>query len=444
MQTIEEMRAEINQIMARLGSLKSQCTSEGREPTDEERDIAKGLLDRVDRLNELIAMEARIKGVHDHLAALEHGAANDPIKPDLDGGSRQNADRYMANLDAKDRFPSFGDQLLAIRSAATSGHIDARLNSIHRAVSGASEGVPSEGGFLVQPDFATELLTRTYDTGIIVPRCRKISVSGNGLKINAVDETSRTDGNRWGGILAYWKDEGGLKTKSKPKFRQMELSLKKLIGLCYATDELLEDAAALESVIMQGFSEEFGFMMDEAVLWGSGAGMPRGIMNCPCLISITRNTGGGSIDFQDIVNMWARMWGRSRQNSVWLINQDAEPGLMTMTLCATGGTGCGTPVYLPANGAADRPYATLFGRPVIPCEHCQTLGTSGDIILADFSQYLLIDKGAMQSAQSIHVRFIYDESVFRFVYRADGQCIWNAALTPRRGSNTLGPFVVLA
>ena len=37
-----------------------------------------------------------------------------------------------------------------------------------------------------------------------------------------------------------------------------------------------------------------------------------------------------------------------------------------------------------------------------------------------------------------------DESVFRLVYRCDGQPLWSAALTPFKGSNTLSPFVTLA
>ena len=66
------------------------------------------------------------------------------------------------------------------------------------------------------------------------------------------------------------------------------------------------------------------------------------------------------------------------------------------------------------------------------------------MILGDFSQYLLIDKGGINAASSIHVRFLYDESVFRFIYRVDGQPIWNKPITPYKGSNTLSPFVALA
>ena len=104
----------------------------------------------------------------------------------------------------------------------------------------------------------------------------------------------------------------------------------------------------------------------------------------------------------------------------------------------------GDPGGAPVFRAADLPKMTLFGRPIIVCEQCQSLGTAGDVILADLSQYLCITKGGMQTAQSIHVRFIYDETVFRFVYRVDGQPMWSSALTPYKGSDTIGPFFVVS
>lgn len=42
-----------------------------------------------------------------------------------------------------------------------------------------------------------------------------------------------------------------------------------------------------------------------------------------------------------------------------------------------------------------------------------------------------VDKGGVSQASSIHVRFLYDEQVFRFIYRVDGQPIWNTKLDER-------------
>ena len=81
---------------------------------------------------------------------------------------------------------------------------------------------------------------------------------------------------------------------------------------------------------------------------------------------------------------------------------------------------------------------------MIPFEQCSTLGTVGDIALVDYSQYALANKGGVQAAQSIHVAFLTDEVAFRWIYRVDGSPLWNAPLTPYKGSSTLSPFVVLA
>ncbi len=337
------------------------------------------------------------------------------------------------------RFASFGEQLLAAyRAAAPGGKIDERLST--RAASGLNETTPSDGGFLVQQDFVTELLKRTYETGILASKVKKIPIStnANGLKINAIDEDSRANGSRWGGVQTYWEGEADELTASKPKFRQMELSLKKLTGLCYATDELLQDASALEAVIRQAFAEEFGFKIDDAILTGSGEGEPLGILNGGSIVTVAKETSQTDIiTVENLIKMWNRLWSRSRANAVWYINQELEPYLYTLKVGDK-------PVYIPAGGLSEKPYGTLFGRPVVPLEQCSAAGDVGDIILADVGQYLLIDKGGVKAASSIHVRFLYDESVFRFIYRVDGKPIWNKPLTPYKGSASVSPFVTLA
>lgn len=341
--------------------------------------------------------------------------------------------------DTEKRFSSFGEQLMAAyRAAMPGGKVDERLST--RAASGLNETTPSDGGFLVQQDFVTELLKRTYETGILASKVKKIPIStnANGMKINAIDEDSRANGSRWGGVQTYWEGEADELTASKPKFRQMELSLKKLTGLCYATDELLQDAAALEAVIRQAFAEEFGFKIDDAILSGSGEGEPLGILNSGAIVTVAKEASQTeTITVENLIKMWNRLWSRSRANAVWYINQELEPYLYTLKIGDK-------PVYIPAGGLSEKPYGTLFGRPVVPIEQCSAAGEVGDIILADIGQYLLIDKGGVKSASSIHVRFLYDENVFRFIYRVDGKPIWTKPLTPYKGSATVSPYVTLA
>jgi len=107
------------------------------------------------------------------------------------------------------------------------------------------------------------------------------------------------------------------------------------------------------------------------------------------------------------------------------------------------GTG-GVPVYLPAGGASKEPFATLLGRPVIPIEQAPTLGDAGDISFIDPKSYVFAEKvGGVQADVSIHVRFLYDESVYRFVYRCDGQPALQSTITSFSGE-TMSPFLKLA
>ena len=74
------------------------------------------------------------------------------------------------------------------------------------------------------------------------------------------------------------------------------------------------------------------------------------------------------------------------------------------------------------------------------------LGTAGDIFLVNLNEYVTITKAGegLRADQSMHVRFLYDEMAFRWVYRINGQPTWRASLTPFKGSSNLSPFVGLA
>ena len=450
MNTITEMRAEIIQLQKGMNDITAQCELEKREPDEGEIKYIEDALVRLAQLRKLIELREAMDVEHD---ALEQ-SATPPVQPVVtDDGDQNRAIVPDGRIQVqppnavKDQFRGFGDFITAvIQAGSPGGRTDPRLMQ-HRAT-GLGELVPSEGGFLVGTDTTDEILKRAYETGQVASKCRKFTVgaNANGLKINAIDETSRATGSRWGGVQGYWLAEAGTKLATKPKFRQIELTLKKLIGLCYLTDELLQDVTAMESIVRQAFAEEIAFLLDDAVINGPGAGTPLGIMNSASLITVAKETSQAAktVVPRNIWNMYARLWVRSRSSAVWFINQDVEPSLNAMALQdAQTSPAWGVPVYLPPGGMSAAPYGTLLGRPVIPIEQCQTLGTAGDIILADMSQYVMIDKGAMQQASSIHVRFIYDESCIRFVYRCDGQPAWNAALTPYKGTNTVSPFIDL-
>ncbi len=342
------------------------------------------------------------------------------------------------------QYRSFGEQLQGVFQHFMSKGSDTDRRLV-RAPTGAGEVDPTGGGFLVQVDFAAAIFMLAHDMGEILSRVNKlpISANANGIKIPGVDETSRATGSRWGGVASSWVGEGTAVTASKPKFRIVEFDLKKLMSVMYTTDEMLQDSTALTSIASQAFSEEVMFMTEDAIYEGLGAGMPLGFMKSPCLITIPKQTGqaAATIVKENIDNMWARCWARSIKNAVWYINQDCMPQLMAMNQSV--GTG-GQLVYLGPGGLSATPYSTLYGREVVWTEYSSTLGTPGDIVLADLSQYMLVDKNGVQAATSMHVAFLTDEMVFRITYRVDGKPMWSVPLTPFKGTNTKSPFIALA
>lgn len=421
----ELLKAKIEEQAALVNAAKEA----GRALTDEEQ-VQFDALEK-----EILALEKSLeaqKKAEDRIKSLEI-PVNTPVYAE------------PKKPEAKDMFASFGEQMMAIYQAGKPenvGRVDQRL---YNAASGMSESVPSDGGFLVQQEFSQQILERAYNTGEIMNRITTtpIGANKNGLKIPALSEKSRADGSRWGGIRAYWEGEAAKMTGSKPTFDLLELGLKKLTALVYVTDELLEDAIALESWLLQKVPLEINFKVEDSIINGTGAGQPLGILKAASLVSVPKEAGqaADTIVFENVSKMWSRCWGPSRKNAVWLINQDCEPQLNGMSIAV--GTG-GVPVYLPAGGLSQSPYSSLFGRPVIPVEYCDTVGNLGDIVLADLSQYQAIDKGVLKTATSIHVRFDYNETAFRFVFRFDGQPAWKSSLTPYKGSNSLSPFVALA
>ncbi len=105
-------------------------------------------------------------------------------------------------------------------------------------------------------------------------------------------------------------------------------------------------------------------------------------------------------------------------------------------------------IYLPANQVVGRPFATLYGRPVIDYEFMPDFGSQGDIAFVDMSQYATLTKAGrgsgIKTASSIHIRFLFEETAFRFTARIDGRELWPSPKEDLNGDTTRSPFVTLA
>lgn len=439
-------------------AINQLATTEKRTLTAEERTQVNAKITSIEDINATLEAERRVvalSNIPTDRSIVHDNSLDQPWAPEARGS--ETAKQKSARLAI-----GFGFQLQAIMQASRpGGKADPRLLELNtRGVGGAlgaSEAVPADGGFLVYPDFSDQIMEIAHDTGVVYQAGYKIPITEvtNGIKVPGIDEQSRADGSRWGGVRMYWQNEADTLTGSKPKFRLIELVLKKLTGLFYATDEVIADAGLLGSTVTRAFGEEVGFKMDDAAINGDGAGKPQGVAqaNNQALIVIAKETGQATktIVLQNVAKMWYRLHARSRARAIWYVNQDVEQQLLQLSLAVgTAGSSVvqgmgpiGGQLYIPA-GVMGNATGLLFGRPVLAIEQAQTLGTQGDIILADMSQWSYIDKGPMQQATSMHVQFITDQMTFRWIYRVDGQPIWHTPLTPFNGTNTQSPYLVLA
>lgn len=420
MDFLKQLKQRKADTLARMDSIFGAASAANRDLTEEERKEYDTLKASVKTMNEDIARaEAQLE---------EQRTSANVVRVEVG-----------ENRETKRPWTSLQEQLKAIKDHATSrgAKTDPRL---YAAALGGNESVDAEGGFLVAPQFAPDVWQRSYDASQIAKRCFDQPMSSNRLLINAVDEDSRVDGSRWGGLLSYWVGEASTFTPSQPKFRQMELVAKKLIVLSYATDEQLVDGPAWAKYVDKTVPLEIAFRLDDAVVNGSGAGMPLGYLNSGALIAVTRATGG-QVSAADIFAMWARRFRAVTGDLVWLINQDVEDQLWNLT------RGSGTAVELLYTGPGQRGnntgYGVMMGKPVIPVEQAATLGTLGDITLVSLEQYCLARRSEIEADTSIHVQFLTDQQAFRWKMRCDGQPFWKKPLTPKNGTNTQSAFIGL-
>jgi HK97 family phage major capsid protein len=345
-------------------------------------------------------------------------------------------------------FRDAGEQLAAIAEAAYfPASIDPRLLEVNASITGAGTAPLSDGGFLIQQDLAQKVFQAIQNEGELVRRCKPFQLRNGAqrLRVPVNIDASRADGSRFGGTSVSRTPEGGTRsTAFRRRLSGLGFETTKLTGTMPVTKELARDAIGLEALIMEGFAKEAAFVLDLEIFSGTGGSCEcLGLMNSGALITVAKETNqpASTILHQNVLNMWTRSHIPSRKNSVWLINPDIESQLFTMTMPVSASNL--VPMWSPPTEYSPSGY--LMGRPILPLEQTEALGTTGDIVLADLSQYGLIQKeNSPEFDVSLHVYFMTDEQCFKFTLYVNGQPLWSTPMTPYSGGATRSPFVALA
>lgn len=328
-------------------------------------------------------------------------------------------------------FENFGEFLNSVKRASQ-GDMDERFRATHFERSG------EDGGFLVPEEMMSTIAEKMGGDEALLPRTTSFDVSGNSLSLPTDELQPWT-----GGIEAYWTAEGRQIQESKHRFGEANWKLNKLAALVKVTDELLEDTTALESYVLGKAPGALDYKVNSAIISGSGAGQPKGILNSDFRVAVAKESGqaADTIVAENVIKMYSRMIPASRSRAVWYINAQAEEQLRLMK------NDNGEYIYLaPGSQMNQSPYGLLMGRPVLPMlASMPQLGDEGDIIFADLSYYYTIKKvGGVKQAISSHLFFDQAINAYRFTFRLDGSCPFKSPVVTEFGNHEMSGIVTLA
>ena len=420
---LEQIRARLAEIRAKMDSI--QAGSEGY--TQEQVDEVNALSEETERLTAQLDTAEKLERAK---AATSASAGRQTTGAQASRPNIQVGEDRSRKLHG---FESAGQWMMAVKNAGIGHTPDKRLLQN----SAARESVGEDGGFLVPEEISTQILKKMEGDDALMNQTNVVQVSGNNLSLT-VDEKQPWNG----GVTAYWMGEGSPFTESKPSFRQVDFKLQKVGALVKATDELLEDATALESYIMGAAPGALNEKINEAIIAGNGVNKPMGIINSSFAVTVSKESmqSADTVNYKNIAKMYGRMFPKSRGRAAWYINPAVEDQLRLMV------DDNGNLIYVAPGGQFNQtPYAQLLGRPVIPLMGgMPALGDLGDIIFGDLSYYYMIRKAnGIKSATSIHLEFAKEITSFRFSFRVDGKVPFKSPVSPQNGSYDMSGFVLL-
>lgn len=419
---------------------------------DASRDLTDDEVATLDELRQTAQRCARLAAAHEPITLPGSGRRTMPEGVEQPNGTTAPQNRRgtpasggghtvpATPVDRRGGFGSFGNFAQCISASvlrSDNGATQRLANWQNAASTFGTEGSGSDGGFAVPPEFSTNIWVKVQAQENLMTRCANMPMASNNMTFPK-DET--TPWQTSGGVQAYWESEAAQVSQSKPSFLQDTIRLSKLMALVPISEELLEDAPAIEGWLNMKAPTKMIARINTAIIRGTGVGQPLGILNSLSFISVAKQPSqdASSVWFRNIVDMWGRLYAPLRANAIWLINQDVEPQLQAMAFDPEASTK--VPVYLGPNGIAGAPYATLNGREVVPVEPCSALGTQGDIILVSLPEYIMYTKaGQQEPRQDVSMHLFFDQALmaFRFTFRLNGKPNWTNTITRENGSNTL-------
>ena len=246
-----------------------------------------------------------------------------------------------------------------------------------------SEGVDSEGGYLVPEEYDSRLI-KPLQEGNIFRKLGKVITTSGERKINIAATTP----------AAAWIEEGEALTWGDATFDQILLDAHKLHVAIKVTEELLYDNAFnLESYIIEEFGKALANAEEDAFLNGDGVGKPLGIFAAEggAEIGVTA-ASATAITADEIINLVYSLKRPYRKNAKFIMNDQ------TISLLRKLKDGNQAFLWQPSMqaGEPDR----LFGYEVLTSPYVPTVAAGAPVIaFGDFHYYNIGDRGTRSFAE---------------------------------------------
>lgn len=429
--TLKELLQKRAGVVQSMKDIVAAAEKEDRDLTAEEQKSFGDLKDEKTKLDSRIERAETVEDAE---------AASEDRQPAVSRRGRSAAIEHPAGPEAKKEFETFGEFMHAVRFKPN----DQRLNFVE-GVGAEAVGMDmqaemrmdndTQGGFMVPRQHLSIFKKIEPQDAIVRPRANVIpagSPPDAGVTFPALDQTGAAPDGVYGGVKVGWIGEGEEKPETDAKLREVSLTPKEVAGYTTITDKLLRNWQASGAFIEQLLRGAVLAAEDYAFSRGDGVARPLGVLNATATYFVNRLVAN-QIAYKDLVAMVARVLMRGG-SPVWSMPQGALPQIATLK------DDLGNFIWVP--NAQNGLQGTLLGYPVIWNNRQPALGTKGDVILADWSMYLIKDGSGPFVAASEHVKFTSNKTVIKIFWNVDG-APWLTAPFQEENGYQVSPFVAL-
>jgi HK97 family phage major capsid protein len=421
MKTPKELYREAHQLITKAReSLKEEMTDDERSQVDQWLQQADKIEKQAKQLQQIMEREAT-------LAKEAQEQADEKEEREKEQKAKENSG-----------FNDAGDYMVALYNHSVRGRHDERMDALHfmekRDLAGE---VGASGGYLIPAQQESSILTVRDEASVLRRRAMVIPMRSRTIEWPTPDYSQGAAGVSAfaGGVQVYYTEENAAITESNASFKMVDLHARELAGYIEVPNSLLADSPISLQAYFAGpnsFGNALAAMEEYDSINGNGAGRPLGVLNSPAKIAVSRNTAS-DFKFVDAVTMLSKVL--LSNEPMWHINQSVIPKLAQFT----DGTN-----NIFVQNAADGIPNRLLGYPIKYTGRNPALGTAGDVLLTDWSYYLLGDRQRITMDADRSVKFKENQTAFRVIQRYDGQPWLQNTITLMDGSTTVSPYVSLS